>query len=445
MGSNDYNVYGSDANGSSNFHSFGLNSSYNIADFRMSAFYQTGVSDTLVPQVLSDQEAETISSNNSSWGFNVGHPLPMRGQFSAGYTQTTLDTDYLGYTYQGTFDTSYASAMFQPSDKLHISMDGGYSNNLAGILFQNIISSGGIAPPNSAMDSSRAWSIDGTVSYALMSNMQLLGQAQHREQSFLGETFGANSYGGGITYGRELFGGNLNGNFSLTENTLDGSSQNTLGFTAGANYTRRFGAWYVGTGFTYAQNVETILVTYMNSFYNYSANVRRRWTHFNFSASANVGKTGLTNLPGTDNSAESFTTTVGWGRWINLNGSYADSSGNALQTGGGLSPTPLPPIIPTNLLVLYGGKSYGLGLSSSPARRLTISASYAKANSNTLSDGIGSSNTFEEMNTLIQYQFRKMYLTGGYAQLSQGFSASGLPPAKVSSFFVGVTRWFNFF
>jgi hypothetical protein len=45
----------------------------------------------------------------------------------------------------------------------------------------------------------------------------------------------------------------------------------------------------------------------------------------------------------------------------------------------------------------------------------------------------------------MQYQFRKMYFTGGYAQLSQGFSVSGIAPSTVSSFYIGVSRWFNFF
>jgi hypothetical protein len=38
-----------------------------------------------------------------------------------------------------------------------------------------------------------------------------------------------------------------------------------------------------------------------------------------------------------------------------------------------------------------------------------------------------------------------MYITGGYSRLQQGFSASGLPPEVISSFYMGVSRWFNFF
>jgi hypothetical protein len=136
---------------------------------------------------------------------------------------------------------------------------------------------------------------------------------------------------------------------------------------------------------------------------------------------------------------------MSYSRWIAVTGSYGKSSGNAIATGAGLAPVPLPPIVPSGDLILFGGKSYSLGLSSNPMRRLTIGSSFAKANSNTNLAGTASSNDTEEFNTLFQYQFRKMYLTGGYSRLVQGFSASATAPEKVSSFYVGVTRWFNFF
>jgi hypothetical protein len=33
----------------------------------------------------------------------------------------------------------------------------------------------------------------------------------------------------------------------------------------------------------------------------------------------------------------------------------------------------------------------------------------------------------------------------GYARLEQGFSGSGLPTEIISSYYMGVSRWFNFF
>jgi len=43
------------------------------------------------------------------------------------------------------------------------------------------------------------------------------------------------------------------------------------------------------------------------------------------------------------------------------------------------------------------------------------------------------------------YQFRKMVFTAGYTDLNQFVSASGLPPASYTNFYVGIQRWFKAF
>ena len=136
---------------------------------------------------------------------------------------------------------------------------------------------------------------------------------------------------------------------------------------------------------------------------------------------------------------------MGYKNWVSANGSYAKATANGLVTATGVIPTPLPPVIPSDLLILYGGTSYSVGLSSSAFRGFTASGSFSHALSNTLNTGVGSWNKTEQYNFLVQYQFRKVYLTGGYARLLQGFSASSTPPGTASSFSIGVSRWFNFF
>lgn len=446
-GSNQYSIYGTNDNGSNDSHSFGLRSGYSLAGFNLSAYYEDGTSHSEIPQVLQNLQSETATSNNSGYGFAAGHALPLHGAFSATYNSSYVDSDYAGYSYSGTVDTTTASASFQPTNKLHVSVSTDYSSNLAGVLYQQIVAAGGVAvePPNLG-EGSHSFDVLGNASYAILPNLQAQAIAERREQYFLGENYGANSYGGGITYGRPLFGGNVNAALTVTDNTLDNSNLNALGLNGTINYNRRIHNWVVGASFSYAQNVQTLLVTYMASFYTYSGNVRRRFGNFNWSASASVGKTGLTEQPGTTSSSNSYTTGLSYSHWISLSGTYAKSSGNAIETGAGLIQNPVPqPIVPINDLILYGGKSYAFGLGSNPIRRLTVTASFAKATSNTDLQGIGSWNNTEQINTLFQYQFRKMYLTGGYSRLLQGFSASGIPPANVSSFYIGVSRWFNFF
>jgi hypothetical protein len=187
-------------------------------------------------------------------------------------------------------------------------------------------------------------------------------------------------------------------------------------------------------------------VTLTNSYYNYSLSVRRRFTRrLVWSAGAGFSNSGLTDRPDTGNSSQSFSTGISYGRWLGANGSYSRSNGHGLITSSGISAVPLPPILPDNLLVLYGGQSYGFSVSTMPIRHLTVSAGYSQGRSDTTNTGLSSFNSINQWNTLFDYQFRKMHFVGGYARLEQTFSTSSTLPAQVSSFYVGVNRWFNFF
>jgi hypothetical protein len=206
------------------------------------------------------------------------------------------------------------------------------------------------------------------------------------------------------------------------------------------------GHWKASANFNYSQNVETLLITYMNSTYGYSANLARRWKLVVCTTGVSVAKSGLTIQQGTAYSSESVYSGISFGKWISINGNYSKSSGNSILTASGLVPTPVPtPVLPASSEILYGGTSYSASVSSSPIKRFTLAVSYAKARSNT-SDVLNSStNTSEMFNSLVQYQFRKIGIVGGFSRMTQGFSGSGSAPQTVSSFYIGVNRWFNFF
>jgi len=458
MGSNNYSVYGTDENGNSAFHDFSLRSGYTLDGFNLGAFYSNSISHSLIPEVLSSQQTETAHTDSDAFGFTAGHPLPLHGSWSASFVRSDVNSDFAGYGFNGTIDSFATNASAQPTNKLYLSSSFSYSDNLTGTLYQSIIPTAGggtgtsgsvVAAPilqqSNPGQPSHALDMLGNASYSLLPNLQALGYVERRTQYFLGENYGSNSYGGGLTYGRPLFGGSFNTAVSVTDSTIDNSNVNTLGFTTTATYNRRFGLWFVGGGFSYAQNVNTLLITYMTSYYSYSGNVRRRFGALTWTGSASFSRTGLTEQPDTKSTTQTYSTGIGYRQWISLSGSYSDSSGNGLLTGTGLTTTPLPVIIPPGLLTFYGGTGYSVGLGSSPVQRLTIGVSFSHAISNTLSQEIGSWNKTELANALFQYQFRKMYVTGGYTRFLQGFSASGLPPGVVSSFSVGVSRWFDFF
>ena len=473
MGSANYSLYGTDQNGSNHFHSFYANSNYMLKGFNLGAAFSQGSSNAVIPEVIVGGQEQTSNSDSTNYSLSVSHPLPWKGSFSGGFNRTNLNSDYLGYTFDGTIDRFGGSAGFHPTQKWSFSVGADYTDNFSGSLWQAIVpgassssnngsgtatssltagssaagdgstTSGGVTTAQQSLQSSSAWNMLFNTSYSFAPNLQAQGAIERRQQYYSGVNYGSTMYSGGMFYQRQIMGGYLGSSFSLIENTLDGSSQNSLGFNATVNYNRQIRGWQVGGYFNYAQNVQTLLVTYLNSYYNYSGNISHRFGRLNWTASGGASRSGLSSLPGSANSGESFSTSLGTNR-LGLAGTYSKSNGNSLAGGGGLNPIPIPPIIPPSLLVLYGGESYGATLSGSPVRHMTASASWVKSKSNLSNLGVMSWNNYQSQNAYLQYQFRQMGINGGYTRLVQGFSASGTAPASVSSFYIGVYRWFNF-
>ncbi|MGD0735560.1 MAG: hypothetical protein ABR976_10455 [Terracidiphilus sp.] len=446
MGSSQYSVYGSNDLGNNSFHSLNLHSGYTVAGFNMGAYYSLGGGHSLIPAVVTGQEESESYSGNSAYGFNVSHRLPLKGSISAGINRSNWSSDYLGSNSSGTIDTMTFLAGLHPAAKLSLSASANYSDNLSGQLIQSIVAAGGVVPGINTDESSDSLDLLGVASYTPMANLQTSVYMERRTQEFLGVNYAVDSYGGGLTYAHTLLKGNFNAALNVTDNTSNQNSANALGFSTTENYSNEILGWNVTGSFGYAQNVQTLLVTYMNSFYNYSGNMRRRWGMFNVSAGAGASRTALTQQAGTANSSQSYNASVGYGQWLTGTGSYSKASGQALATGAGLVPVPVPvSALPSSLVSLYGGDSYSFGLSSMPVKKFILTASYAKSTSNTSSNGVASLNENDQYNALIQYQYRKLSFNSGYSRLGQGFSASGTPPQIISSYYFGVSRWFNFF
>jgi hypothetical protein len=446
MGSSQYSVYGTNDAGNNAFHSLNLHSGYKWAGINMGAYYTTGGGHSLIPQVVAGTQTTEIHSDNNAYGFNAVHLLPMQGSISAGINRSAWNSDYLGATSSGTIDIVNTLAAVHPTEKLSLSAAANYSDNLSGQLIQSVVAAGGVVPGFNSNETSDSLDLTALASYTPLPNLQTSAFFERRTQSFLGVDYGVKSYGGGATYAHTLLDGNFNASLTLTANSANNTGQDTLGFSTTENYSSEILGWHVTGSFGYAQNVQTLLVTYMNSFYNYSGNVRRRWRNFNVSAGAGASRTALTQQAGTANSSQSYNANIGYGAWLTATGSYSKADGQALATGAGLVPVPVPsPILPSSLVSLFGGNSYSFGLSSTPVKRLIIAAAYAKSTSNTSSDAVASTNQNDQMNVLVQYQFRKLNFTSGFARLEQGFSGSGTQPEVISSYYFGVSRWFNFF
>lgn len=446
MGSSQYSVYGANDEGNDTFRSLNLHSAYTLAGFNMGAYYSAGNGHALIPEVVTGQAPTETHSDNSAYGFNVGHILPLHGSLSAGINRSDWDTNYLGNNSSGTVDILNSLASIHPTPKLSFSASASYSDNLSGQLIESIVSAGSAVPGLTSNEGSNSLDLQGIANYAPAKDFQTSAYVERRTQNFLGETYGVTSFGTGASYSHRLLDGMFNASASVTENTADKTGDETLGFSTNENYSDEIRGWKVNGAFGYAQNVQTLLVTYMNSYYNYSGTARRRWGQFNLTMGAGAARTALTQQAGTANSSESYNASMGYGQWITANGSYSKASGQALATGAGLVLVPVPsPILPSSLVSLFGGNGYSVGVSSTPVRKLILTAAYARSSSNTSSGGITSMNQNDQFNAIIQYQVRKLSFTSGFARLEQGFSQSGTVPEVISSYYVGVSRWFKFF
>ena len=454
-GNSDYSIPGSNQNGSNNYKNLALRSGYTIAGFNLSAGYNLGSSQATIPLVLANQTVEEVHSDNNSFTFNASHRLPMHGSFGSSFSRSSINADYLGAGYNGTVDVWNANVGMNPTNKLNFSVGTGYTDSLTGSLFQSLLpGSGGSQTPASgglfqqSQMSSSAFYVNGVVTYTIAKGLQGQVNLERRQQTYLGNSYSSNTYGGNLTYFTSLLGGFFSASANVADTNGNYTNGNSIGFSTNASYNRAIMGWAVSGDFSYAQNVQAYLITYTNSFYTFSGNLRRRFLdgRMVWSGSAAGSRSAFTSQPHTGNSSQSYSSSLGFLR-VTATASYAKSDGYGLLGGLGVNQPPvLPPgTIPADWIILYGGNSYSFSLGGSPMRRLTLGANYSKSRSNTATGGVGSWNNNEQINAILNYQVRKLMFTAGYGRLLQSFSASGLPPGNLNNFYVGFSRSFNFF
>jgi hypothetical protein len=448
LGNDNYSVYGSNDQGTSSFHSLNLRSTYEIAGLDMTGFYAKGGSNSLIPEVISGGANSQIQSGSDGIGAGVSHKLPLQGAVSANVNRSSWNASYEGTTSSGTVDTANMFASMHPASKLTLTGNLDYSDNLAGQLAEAIAGQGA-APPSTLADQN-SYSFDSQVSatYIVAQYLQTTFFAERRTQFFESQLYSVNSYGGDAAVSHKLRGGNFSATVTFSGNEGSQSGEDSLGFATNEHYSNEIAGWHLDGSFGYSQNMQTLLVTYLNSSYNFSGSVRRRFGKVGISAGGGGSRTALTDQPGTASSSQDYNASIGYSTLITANGSYSKSSGLALATGAGLISAPVPiSALPSDAFIFYGGSSYSAAVSSSPARGFTMSGGYSRSNSDTTGTGAGTANISQnaQYNAIIQYQIRKMGFTSGYARLEQGFGGSNTPPQILSSYYAGITRWFNFF
>jgi hypothetical protein len=455
QGSNDYSLYGAQQDSFSDFHSAFANANYTVDGFHLSGGIHYSNASSLFPQIVAGEPGEKASSDSTTYTLGMGRSLPLSGSTWFNFTRNSTGYDASGFTGSESADIVNGGFAFKPTSKLSTQFSVDYDDNIAGTILQTVNAAGAITPVSFTEAPSHSWGLFGGAEYRVLPGLIAAGTISHRQQLFLGSSFDSTAYSGSVNYGHHLLGGQFTAGATVTQSSYGTSGESMLGLLTNAIYFRRFGAWNVSGSFGYSRNVQTILIAYTSSGYSFSGSASRQIGRLNWNVSASGSKSVLSEAGGTTNFTQGYTTGLS-GRWLGASAGYSKSSGTGLITPTGI--TTLPGGVPPTLVpaILYGGTTYTFGVGSTPIRGLTITGTYVNSRSNT-GDGplsssnnpasglLSSNNKTEQAYIYLIYRFRKVYFNAGYNRLLQGFSASGLPPTMVSTYYFGVSRWFKAF
>jgi hypothetical protein len=441
-----YSLYGLSTEGTNHSDLVSVISTYRAAGFLLNGQYQYTNIQTNTPQIANTEALQSSAAGNS-FSFGASHNLPFQGSFGASFSRTSINSSYDGYNYDATIDTIGTGVSFLPVKNLAVGVNAFYTDNFEGTIYNSLVNAGAIVSGGETGQSSNALDVNSYANYDVPSwFLHLRAGATFQQQTYLGRSLSNYVFEQSATESRPLLGGFFSGTAGVTESIISGSNSNNIGLISSASYTRQMHRLSVSAAGSYSQNTQTILIGYTTSGYQVSGNVGYQLSNKSFwGASASLSQSLLTAQPGTANSAQTYSTSLSL-PLVSFSASYSKSKGNALLTSTGLVPTPLPPtIIPPSELVLYNGTAYSVGIGAHPIQGLTISGSYAKALSGTVTDLTKSSNSTENLYFWLTYRFRKVELVAGYSKISQGFSITGTPPTTAGEMYIGISRWFNFF
>lgn len=437
-GGNSSKVVGTDTTSEASNRTFSLSSTYVLSDWRLVGSYQRHSMELNIPSYLGGG-AFSADTGSSSWGLSATHRLPLSGSFSTGWNRTSYNSSN-GTRHGNVANNLNANATISPTKKLTLNGDVRYFSNLLGQLREEF----GVDDVFLIDNDSHSISFGGFASYALGYGFGVRGHVDHRRQYFQGNDVSQTFYGGALTYryARPLL-GVLYFNFGLTD-TATQAGNTGLAYTGNVSFNRKFGKWETSADFSYAQNVQTLVSAFTTSSISYGGNVRRQinWRAY-WSGSYRRAQSALVQYAGEQNQSQTVSSNINWWKYT-LRGTYSNSSGASVLTSSGeLSPTPIPGLIDN--IVLFNGRSYTIGITMHPLRRMNFSCSYTNAYSDTLANSIFSLNKTERVYSRLEYKLRQLSIIGGFTRYRQGISASGAPPSVVNSFSIGIARWFDVF
>ena len=449
-GSGNGTLYGTNEETSSSTNILNVRSSYQWAGFNMNAYYDHNSVSGFFPEVLTG----SANFNNSS-GFDAGastsRSIPFwNGSFYASYSHTSYKSDFVTGSEETSNNSDFigdlqsAGASFRPTERVGLYVNENYTNNLSSYFLQNL---GPNNPPlpgfiPSLGSNSYSFNLGAGASYQFTPNLNGNLTGNRYSQQYLGHSYAGTLLIGNLNYTKKFL-----DTFTFSAGFVDGTTNfnnNNIGFIGTVNGFHRIGQWQLSGTFTWAQNVQSQFITYTTSYFNYSANLHRRFSRgVQWTAAFNGGHTGFVN-GGSYFSTENVSTSLSL-RQVALTANYGTGSGNSLLTATGIVPLPPVPGEQPSNLISYTASNYGGGISWTPIRRMVLTGTYSRSLSDTLSNGVFSKNNTEVLYSQLQYRLRRISVLAGYTKFTQGISASGQLPGTTNSYYGGISRWFDFF
>jgi hypothetical protein len=479
----DYEILGTPGTGRSHSNLFGVDSHYVLLDTNLSALFTKSWVDSETP-VFGSTTGDIFSQNTTqdTLQLNASHQLGRKSTVNGSYGRSHLHGEYLGSDVDTTNNTLVGNLNVTITDKLSAGANAGYSSNLSQQFFSEIIGgaqqkstgisanplAGSANGPPSVSFTSEYLTYGANAQYQAFQSLSFIGRVDHRVQ---GQAYRYPDLTSTTTqaialYTHRLFGGGFGASYGLSYSitpvysyannpdqpgnivaTKTGDST-FMGNSATVSYGRQFGAWSTSLSAFYGEGLTTLLVGYTQTNYGGTGSVTRNVKDWTVSVHGSYGAAKVNGLSIADSKTENAGASI-WHKNFGFSGSYGQSSGTALQVGTAFVPTPVPIGTPIqNLLVQFDGTSYSVAGSWEPRRRLNMTASYIHLDYSTINPLIGplpTRTTSSQYFARAVYGFRQLYLYIGYNHVDQGYGSTGRGSYVYNNFYVGITRYFNFF
>ena len=438
-------LFGTDQENQSRTRTLSMQTNYRLAGWWLNARFIDVSTSNDVPAFLTGGEALQGDESSKSFVVSASHKLPLQGSLALSYAYGGFDGSSNGTSSSGSDSDYAATASFTPLRRLGSTFGVQYNTNLTGLVEQQLITAGSVAPQVNLGNNSNSLSFFNFDTIQIYKGLSGTFNFNRIQQNAYGVNVAVNHFSGVLNYN---FHKPLWGSFTIYGGVNDQSSDQghqATGLVAGVNFDRTIKGFELDGGFSYSQNVQTVLATQVTSEYTYLASARRHLTrHLLWNSHFSGYHTGLGEIVGSSGHSEAYGTNFGY-KGYGLGVNYAQSDGTALLTPSGLitAPITITPVLNGNQFLLVNGTSYGATGTATPLRLWTISANFTKAQSSTATNALYSSNGTEAATFFTQYQLRKVIITGGYTRFRQGVSAVSPLPVNYSSFYFGIQRWFH--